>query len=135
MDIKKKSDEVKKTLEEINKSQKYYFKTLKEKMLEKISVVYVIFCIETEEALYVGKTTNLRVRLYNNHLHGKPPTARLKKYLVEDNRDYPNITTIDEAKDWIKENCYFQYSEINDSWKRAHLEGAIGFYLESKYIS
>jgi len=65
-------------------SNKYYFYKLKPSMLEEnMCVVYVIFDISTDEALYVGRTKKLRRRLYNNHLHSNKANAKLKKYIVE----------------------------------------------------
>lgn len=62
-----------------------YFKDLKPSDIpENISGVYAIFDSSSNEVLYVGRTKNLRQRLYNNHLHGPKTNARLKKYLVED---------------------------------------------------
>ena len=100
---------------------------------ENIAVVYAIFDKNTCEALYVGRTKKLRRRLYTNHLQGNKSTARLKKYIVED-KEFSNIETYDEAKSWIKENCYFQYIPIDDSRERGHTEGLIGYLLDSKYI-
>ncbi|MFD2045702.1 GIY-YIG nuclease family protein [Ornithinibacillus salinisoli] len=38
-----------------------------------------MFNKNNSQALYVGRTKNLRQRLYYNHLQGNKPTARLKK--------------------------------------------------------
>src|ERR1035438_3163295 len=37
---------------------------------------------ENEVPYYIGRTKNLRQRLYNNHLMGPLTNARLKKYLI-----------------------------------------------------
>lgn len=121
--------------EKIKSSKRYYFEKLTPSMLEEdLAVVYAIFDKNTSEALYVGRTKKLRRRLYTNHLHGNKSTARLKKYIVEDNVDYPDIASYGDAKKWIKDNCYFQYIQIEDSRERGHIEGLLGFFLESKYI-
>ena len=104
-------------------------------MLEKdLAVVYIILDKNTDETLYVGRTKKLRRRLYTNHLQGNKSSARLKKYIVEDDNNYPNISSYDVAKQWIKDNCYFQYIAIEESRKRGHIEGLLGFLLESRYI-
>ncbi|GEM_PF-1851756 len=78
--------------EKLLASDKYYFKTLQPSILaEDMAVVYVIFDKSTDEALYVGRTKKLRRRLYTNHLQGNKSTARLKKYIVEDNQNFPEI--------------------------------------------
>ncbi len=114
---------------------KYDFKTLQPSMLEKdMAVVYVIFNKSTNEALYVGRTKKLRRRLYTNHLQGNKSTARLKKYLVEDNVNLPEIDDYEKAKTWIKDNCYFQFVEVQESRERGHVEGLLGFLFNSRYI-
>lgn len=116
-------------------NEKYYFKTLKPSMLaEDMQVVYAIFDQSTNEALYVGRTKRLRRRLYTNHLQGNKSTARLKKYIVEDELNFPQINNYQEAKEWIKENCFFQYVEVKDCRERGHVEGLLGFLLSSRYI-
>lgn len=112
-----------------------FFQLLKPAMLEEdLAVVYAIFDKNTDEALYVGRTKKLRRRLYTNHLQGNKSTARLKKYIIEDNMTFQHISTYDQAKEWMKYNCYFQYLPIQDSRKRGHIEGLIGYLLDSKYI-
>ncbi len=121
--------------EKLLASNKYYFKTLKPTMLlENMAVVYVIFDKSTDKALYVGRTKKLRRRLYTNHLQGNKSTARLKKYIVEDNQDLSEINDYKKAKAWIKDNCYFQYVEVQNPRERGHIEGLLGFLLDSKYI-
>ncbi len=95
--------------------------------------VYAIFNKETNETLYVGRTKNLRQRLYNNHLHGPSSNARLKKYLVEDANE-PGITNLDEAKTYLKENCFFRFIIEEDTLKRGRLEGLLSFMLNVRYM-
>lgn len=121
--------------EKLLTNEKYYFKTLQPSMLvEDMAVVYIIFDKSTDEALYVGRTRKLRRRLYTNHLQGNKSTARLKKYIVEDNQNFPEINDYEKAKAWIKDNCYFQYVEVQDSRERGHVEGLLGFLLDSRYM-
>lgn len=95
--------------------------------------VYVIWDKETGETLYVGKTTNLRQRLYKNHLMGPLTNARLKKYLIQDNW-IPEITGKDAAKRYIKERCAFSYLLEGDYRKRGHLEGLVSFLCNCRYV-
>jgi len=130
-----KIEEASKLVEDIISREKYYFKNLiPSKLEEDLAVVYAIIDKNTLETLYVGRTKKLRRRLYTNHLQGNKSTARLKKYIVEDEINYPNINTYDDAKQWIKNNCYFQYINIEDSRERGHVEGLLGFLLDSRYI-
>jgi predicted GIY-YIG superfamily endonuclease len=103
-------------------------------LAEDMAVVYAIFDMSTDKALYVGRTKKLRRRLYTNHLQGNKSTARLKKYIVEDNQNFPEINDYEKAKAWLKDNCYFQYIAVQDSRERGHVEGLLGFLLDSRYM-
>lgn len=115
-------------------SQRYDFADLVPSKLEdKLAVVYAIFDKYDGSTLYVGRTKNLRQRLYNNHLMGPESNARLKKYLLEDpNR--PDIPTMDAAKQYLIENCYFQYIPEPDVRIRGQIEGLLSFLLDVRYI-
>lgn len=115
-------------------SKKYYFKDLKPSDLQdKLPVVYAIFNQETGENLYVGRTVNLRRRLYTNHLMGPKSVARLKKYLAED-ETVPEIPGMEEAKKFLRNCCYFQYIPVDDMRRRGQIEGMLGFFLDVRYI-
>lgn len=121
-------------LKQMQDAEKHYFGSLKPSDLEKdLCVVYAITNKDTNEVLYVGKTTTLRRRLYTNHLMGNKSTARLKKYLMEDPNE-PTVKNLKLAKEYIKNNCYFQYIEESDARKRGQLEGLFSFLLNVKYI-
>ena len=109
------------------------FSDLKPSSLPAEPGVYAIFHKETNETLYVGRTKNLRQRLYNNHLHGPSSNARLKKYLTEDPL-MTEITSMDEAKQFLKERCYFQFLMADDVRQRGQIEGMLGFFLDVRYI-
>lgn len=95
--------------------------------------VYVIFLKNTGETLYVGRTKKLRRRLYTNHLMGPMTNARLKKYLVEDER-YPDVEDLKAAKKFLKEYCAFRYLVEPDTEKRGRLEGLFAFLMNVRYI-
>lgn len=109
-----------------------YFANLKFTTLEQTGGVYVIFN-KTDKAIYVGRTKNLRQRLYNNHLHGPISNARLKKYLIGDTL-IEEATDLVSAKKWIKENCYIKYIKEPDYLERGKIEGLLGFILDVRYI-
>ena len=116
-------------------AEKIHFADLRPSMLEEdIAVVYAIFDKNSDEAIYVGRTTKLRRRIYTNHLQGNESTARLKKYLVDDNNRHPDIATYLHAKEWMKKNCYLKYIEVKDPTERGHIEGLLGYLLSSTYI-
>ena len=115
-------------------SKTYFFADLRPSDLKDgLPVVYAIFDKNTGETLYVGRTKNLRQRLYNNHLMGPKSNARLKKYLVEDPA-VPDITTMAEAKRYLRSNCYFQYIAEPDVIRRGQIEGLLSYLLNVRYI-
>ena len=126
--------EAKRLLEQLTASPKYHFSDLKPShLVDGLPVVYAIFDKETEETLYVGRTKNLRRRLYTNHLMGPRANARLKKYLTDDPA-MPEIETMEQAKQYLKDRCYFQYIEESDMRRRGQVEGLLGFLLDVRYI-
>lgn len=112
----------------------YTFEQLKPSTVEDgLAGVYVISHRKTGEVLYVGRTKNLRRRLYTNHLMGPTTNARLKKYLVEDKNE-PQIEDIEDAKRYLRENCQFQYLVEPDYRRRGQLEGLFSYLLHVRYI-
>ena len=115
-------------------SKTYLFADLKPSDLKDgLPVVYAIFDKNTGETLYVGRTKNLRQRLYNNHLMGPKSNARLKKYLVED-PTVTNITTMVEAKQYLRDSCCFQFITEPDVIRRGQIEGLLSYLLNVRYI-
>lgn len=112
----------------------FYFRNLTPSDIpEDISGVYAIFENNTNETLYVGRTKNLRRRLYTNHLHGPKTNARLKKYLVED-ESQKNIKDMADAKQYLKDNCYVKYIVEDDTVRRGKIEGLLSYLLDVRYI-
>ena len=128
-----KADEAEALVNQLISSKKYFFTDLKPSDLPEHAGVYAIFDKETGENLYVGRTKNLRQRLYNNHLMGPKSNARLKKYLTEDPL-MTEITLMDEAKQFLKDRCYFQFLMADDVRQRGQIEGMLGFFLNVRYI-
>ena len=126
--------DAKRIVDDILHAPKYYFKELKPSVLpDQLAAVYAITDTSTGEVLYVGRTKNVRRRLYTNHLMGPKTNARLKKYLVED-PNQPQITDMLVAKEYLKENCYAQYVPEEDMVKRGQIEGLLSYMLNVRYI-
>lgn len=120
-------------VKEFSESKRYFFADLIPSMLnDKLQGVYAIFDKREGTALYVGRTKNMRRRLYTNHLMGPLTNARLKKYLIEDTSN--NISNLTEAKAFIRENCYFQFLVENDIVRRGQAEGLLSYALNVKYM-
>ena len=126
--------DAKRIVDDILHAPKYYFKELKPYVLpDQLAAVYAITDTSTGEVLYVGRTKNVRRRLYTNHLMGPKTNARLKKYLVED-PNQPQITDMLIAKEYLKANCYAQYVPEEDMVKRGQIEGLLSYMLNVRYI-
>jgi hypothetical protein len=132
--MEKRLEKAKRITEELLSTPKYYFSTLTPSMLtEGLAVVYAITDQTNGEVLYVGRTKNLRRRLYTNHLMGPLTNARLKKYLIDD-PTMPQIEDKDTAKEYIKKNCYFQYIPVQKMVERGQIEGLLSFMLNVRYM-
>lgn len=126
-------EEAKKIAERMLDSPQYLFCDLTPSKLDSIPGVYAIFDRTTGATLYVGRTKNIRRRLYTNHLMGPKTNARLKKYLMEDpNR--PEIPNMETAKHYLMDNCFFQYIRVDDMVMRGQVEGLLSYLLDVTYI-
>ena len=83
----------------------------------------------SEIPYYVGRSRNIRRRLYRNHLMGSLTNARLKKYLINSG-ECKNST---EAKKFIRENCFARWFLENDTRKRGAVEGYVTGIVFPKY--
>ena len=101
--------------------------------MDRLPVVYAIFDKADGACLYVGRTKNLRRRLYTNHLMGPETNARLKKYLIED-PEQKYIDTMAAAKYYLVDQCYFQYLAVPDMRERGQIEGLLSYLLDVRYI-
>lgn len=83
----------------------------------------------SEIPYYVGRSKNLRQRLYKNHLMGQLTNARLKKYLVNSGE----CKNSKEAKNFIKEYCSARWFFEKDVKKRGAVEGYVTGIVFPKY--
>ena len=120
-------------LERLFDCKEYTFNHLVPSVLPETAGVYAIFDTVDDLCLYVGRTKNLRNRLYTNHLMGPTTNARLKKYLIEDTA-LPDIDDKGKAKQFIKDRCCFRFIEISDTTERGQIEGLLSFLLNVRYI-
>lgn len=102
-------------------------------MLESVPGVYAIFDRDRDVTLYVGRTKNIRRRLYTNHLMGPGTNARLKRYLMED-PERPDIPDMAAAKKYLLDHCEFQYLRVDDMILRGQIEGLLSYLLNVAYI-
>ncbi len=112
----------------------YEFANLTSSSLEKgREAVYAVFDHSDGSTLYVGRTKNIRQRLYNNHLNGTVNGARLKKYLMEDT-EKPEIRTTEDARQYLIDHCYFWFVLLENVRLRGQVEGLFSYLLDVKYI-
>ncbi len=131
--LSKRMEDGQRIAEKLLESRQYTFRGLTPSMLESVPGVYAIFDGTTGTTLYVGRTKNIRRRLYTNHLMGPETNARLKKYLWKDD-DRPDIPDMGAAKRYLIDNCYFQYVREDDIARRGQVEGLLSFLLNVTYI-
>ncbi len=92
------------------KSQAHPFSSLKGRHIPEEPGVYLITLMgkRKEVPLYVGRSKNIRRRIYTNHLMGNVSNARLKNYLIKD-KTIEFINDRHEAKDYIKSFCQVRW--------------------------
>jgi hypothetical protein len=78
---------------------------------------------------YVGRSKNLRQRLYNNHLMGPASNARLKKHLC-DGRECLDIAS---AKAFLSRRCSVRWIIQEGHRERGAVEGYVTGMLFPKY--
>jgi len=101
-----------KSLEQLLNQPHLKFSQITPSALPERAGVYLITKIEDgiEIPYYVGRSKNIRQRIYNNHLMGPLSNARLKKYLI----DNGICLNKDKAKDFILRNCAVRWIEIDE---------------------
>lgn len=129
----------------------YTFEKLVPSLLESRGGVYIIGVRNNDNILYVGRTKDLKRRLYTNHLMGNESTARLKKYLIKDQllhdfavsiqRKLVDIEGIESkkeayqlAKEYIRKHCYFKFLPLDESRERGLLEAGLTYAFDTKFI-
>lgn len=97
---------------------------------EKAGVYLIVENIQgVEIALYVGRTKNIKRRIYVNHIMGDKANARLKKYIYED-KNHLCYNNFKNAKLYLQENCQVKWILEDDFRKRGALEG----YFTAKFF-
>jgi len=101
------------------------FKSIVPSMIPQVGGVYLITARKSnyEVPYYIGRSMNLRRRIYTNHLMGPIANARLKRYLIGSGE----CRNVKDAKEFIRSNCNIRWIEEKDSRRRGAIEGyAVG---------
>ena len=77
----------------------------------------------------MGRTVNLRRRLYTNHLMGPTSNSRLKKYLIESGE----CANQEDAKQFLKQFARVCWIEEEEMRVRGALEDYVTAVLFPKY--
>ncbi len=103
------------------------FTNMKPSALPERAGVYLITV--RKKPYYVGRTTNLRQRLYNSHLMGPPDVSRFKKYLI----DSGECVNKQAAKQFLRAHASVRWIEEPDVRRRGFLECYFTAILQPKY--
>lgn len=107
------------------------FATITPSKIPKEAGVYLITALLNGKEIpyYIGRSKNLRQRIYNNHLMGPISNARLKKYLIKSG-ECPDLVS---AKKFIRSFCLVRWIQENDIRNRGVIEGYVTGLLSPKY--
>ena len=113
------------------KSKPIRFNAITPSQIPEVGGVYLITAKKSskESAYYIGRTKNLRQRIYKNHLMGPVTNARLKRYLIA----AKVCRNVKDAKEFIKTYCLVRWIEEADIRKRGAIEGYATGLLFPKY--
>jgi len=122
---------LRRSLKELLSRPPVKFTEMTPSMLPQVAGVYLITKLGrgTETPYYIGRTKNIRQRLYSHHLMGSLASAQLKKYLI----DSQVCSTIEEAKDFMLSNCAARWIEEADYRKRGAIESYCTSILFPEY--
>jgi hypothetical protein len=111
------------------------FKTLKPSSVPKQAGVYLITEKDTSNEhvpLWVGRSKNLRQRLYNNHLMGDKSGARLRYFMCKD-VDHTCFNDWKKSKEHLRASCFVRFIFEADMRKRYALESYFTAMIYPKY--
>lgn len=122
------------SLDEILSMVKIPYSEITPSVIPERKGIYIIseMVNDIEVILYIGRSKNLRNRIYLNHLMGSTSNARLKNYMIKDS-NHSCFENIELAKKYIKEKCYVRWFFEEDVRKRGALEAYFTAILFPKY--
>ncbi|MHA1723081.1 MAG: DUF6884 domain-containing protein [Candidatus Baldrarchaeia archaeon] len=94
-------------LNELLSKQSIKLGEVERKQIPETSGIYVVY--EEGKPLYVGKTSNLRRRILDNHLGGNKNSSVLRKKLYE-----KQFHDEDKVTRFLREKCYVKFMTIQD---------------------
>ncbi|MFC7680323.1 GIY-YIG nuclease family protein [Paenibacillus sp. GCM10028914] len=96
--------------------------------------VYAFTTIDQDECVYVGKSGDLRDRVFDVHLNGKGKSSFRQALLgLKKTRKQSPVTTFDELDDYIADNHLLRFYLIEDITLRGCLEDYLNALLKPMY--
>lgn len=93
-----------------------------------------LFTTQNDDCVYVGKTGDLRDRVYDVHLNGKGESSLRKALLGQKKtRKMPAVTTVDEIDYYIEGNFLIRFMVIEDILLRGCVEDYLNAILKPIY--
>ncbi|EUJ37648.1 GIY-YIG nuclease family protein [Brochothrix campestris] len=100
-----------------------------------------VYCIASskdkgasKQIIYINQTDNLKNHLTSYVSITNITTSKLEKALVND----PHLTairSIEQAHIYLKNDCYYKFSQIDDTRERLFLEHSLKFTLSPRYLT
>ncbi|MFC5528367.1 GIY-YIG nuclease family protein [Cohnella yongneupensis] len=96
--------------------------------------VYAFTTVEDDKCIYVGKSGDLRDRVFNAHLTGKGRSSRRGALLGrKKTRDQTPVTTEDDLDDYIEQHYRLRFYIIEDITLRGCIEDYLNALLKPIY--
>jgi hypothetical protein len=93
-----------------------------------------LFTTQEDECIYVGKTGDLRNRVYDVHLNGKGKSSLRDALLGQKKtRKIPAVTTVYEIDYYIQKNFLIRFLVIEDILLRGCVEDFLNAIFKPKY--
>lgn len=96
--------------------------------------IYAFTTIDQDECVYVGKSGDLRDRVFDVHLNGKGKSSLRDALLgLKKTRKHTPVTTIDELDEYVADNYSLRFYVIEDITLRGCLEDYLNALLKPVY--
>ncbi|GMK39076.1 hypothetical protein PCCS19_21300 [Paenibacillus sp. CCS19] len=109
-------------------------RTLERYAFPKKGGVYAFTTIDQDECVYVGKSGDLRDRVFDVHLNGKGKSSLRDALLgLKKTRKHTPVTTMDELNEYIADNYLLRFYVIEEITLRGCLEDYLNSLLKPIY--
>ncbi|WP_054025077.1 GIY-YIG nuclease family protein [Bacillus sp. FJAT-28004] len=96
--------------------------------------LYMFSRLDDKECIYIGKSGNLRNRVFDAHLKGNGKSSFRNALLgLKKTRKHAAVTTEETLDDYIKTNYILRFQEVTDILYRGCLEDYANAVLKPEY--